>query len=390
MADHRLDALITPHLEKLVAIRHDIHAHPELGYQEVRTSGLIESTLRELGYAPSRPIATGVIADTGTGSAVALRADIDCLPLQEANAFAHKSTIDGLMHACGHDGHTTILLGTAMALAGVRDTLPGNVRFLFQPAEEGGAGAEAMIKGGALEGVARIFGVHNWPTLPLDHVATKAGPLMAAAAKFHVTIRGQGGHASQPSRTKDPVLTACQAVVQLQSLISRETDFSTPAVVSICQINAGTATNIVPDVATFAGTLRTWNDEQADTLGRRIGEVSAAVAQAHGCTAETEYRRYYPVTRNHDAEAALVREVGEELFGAGHVTDEGLPMMGAEDFSFYLLERPGAFFFLGGGAEGRTNAVCHSTVFDFNDALILRGVRTYLRIVERVYACTLI
>ena len=388
---HRLDALVAPHLDRLVTIRRDLHAHPELGYEEVRTSGIVETTLRELGYAPARPIPTGVIADAGAqpGGSVALRADMDCLPLAEANGFAHASKTPGRMHACGHDGHPTILLGAAMALAAVRGRLPGRVRFLFQPAEEGGGGAAKMIAGGALDGVDRVFGLHNWPSLALDHLATKAGPLMAASAKFEVTVRGQGGHASQPALTRDPVLAACQCVSALQALISRETDFSTPAVLSVCQINGGSATNIIPDTVTFAGTVRSWNDEQSDALGRRIGEVASAVAGAHGCTASTEWNRYYPVTRNHAAETALVQDVGAELFGADRVTDAGLPMMGAEDFSFYLQERPGCFFFLGGGAPGRTNAVCHSTVYDFNDDLILRGVRCYLRIVERALDCTL-
>jgi hippurate hydrolase len=212
---------------------------------------------------------------------------------------------------------------------------------------------------------------------------------MAASARFEVTVRGQGGHASQPSLTRDPVLTACQCVTELQSIISRETDFSSPAVLSVCQLSAGTASNIIPDLATFAGTVRTWNDEQSDTIGRRIGEISSAVAGAHGCTAETVWDRYYPVTRNHADETVLVQEVGTELFGEGNVTDDGLPMMGAEDFSFYLQQRPGCFFFLGGGGAGRTNAVCHSTAYDFNDDLILRGVRCYLRIVEKTLGCEL-
>lgn len=389
MPAHRLDALVEPHLPRLIALRRDLHAHPELAYQETRTTDVVERTLREAGYAPRRPAPTGVTADTGTGDAVALRADLDALPLPEANTFAHRSTVPGRMHACGHDGHTAILLGTALALAPLRKRLAGNVRFLFQPAEEGGAGAVKMIEGGALERVTRIFGVHNWPKLPLDTLATRAGALMAASAKFDVTIVGQGGHASQPSLVKDPVLTAAQVVVALQGLISRETDFSTPAVLSVTTLHGGTASNIVPDQVVLGGTIRAWDDAQADRLGARVGEVARALAGAAGCTAEVAYQRYYPVTRNHAAETALVQEVGAELFGAAGVTDAGLPMMGAEDFSFYLQQRPGAFFFLGGAAPGRTNAVCHSTQYDFNDDLLARGVRVYLRLVERTLGVTL-
>ena len=389
MPDHRLDALVTPHLEKLVAVRRDIHAHPELGYEEHRTTELLERELGALGFAPKRPVETGLIADTGEGPAVALRADLDALPLSEQTGAEHASTVDGKMHACGHDGHATILLGTAMALAPLRDKLPGNVRFLFQPAEEGQAGAKAMIEGGALEGVERIFGIHNWPLLPLDKLAVKPGPLMASASSFHVTIRGRGGHGSMPWDAKDPILPACHFVTQLQSIVSRETPHAKPATVSACLVQGGTAINIIPEQARVAGTVRTFDDAQTAAIGEAIARIADGVASAGGCTAETEFQSYYPVTVNHEAEAALVAEVGAELFGEGAVTDEGLPMGGAEDFSFYLQQRPGAFFFLGGGVEGGRNAPCHSAYYDFNDDLILRGVRTYLRIVERTLGCEL-
>lgn len=389
MSEHRLDALVRPHLEKLVAIRHDIHAHPELGYEEHRTTGLLERHLGELGFTPKRPVETGLIADTGEGPALALRADLDALPLEEQTGVEHASTVDGKMHACGHDGHATILLGTAMALASVREKLPGNVRLLFQPAEEGLSGAKAMIEGGALEGVERIYGIHNWPLLSLDKIAVKPGPLMAAASTFDVTIRGRGGHGSMPWDAADPVLPACHFVTQLQSIVARETPHAKPATVSACLVNAGTATNVIPETARVAGTVRTFDDAQTAAIGEAIARIADGAAAAGRCTAETSFRTYYPVVVNHEAEAALVAEVGTELFGEGAVTDEGLPMGGAEDFSFYLQERPGAFFFLGGGVEGGRNAPCHSAYYDFNDDLILRGVRTYLRIVERSLGCEL-
>ncbi len=389
MPAHRLDALVTPHLERLVAIRRDIHAHPELGYEEFRTADLLERELRDCGYSPSRPAETGLIADTGEGEALALRADLDALPLTELTKVGHASKNEGRMHACGHDGHAAILLGTAMALDSVRDEIAGNVRLLFQPAEEGLAGAKKMIEGGALEGVGRIFGLHNWPMLGLGKLAVKPGPLMAAASSFRVLIRGEGGHGSQPWHAKDPIVPACHFVTQLQSIVARDTDHAKPATVSACKIRGGTAINIIPDEVEIAGTVRTFDDEQTAQIGEAIARIASAAASAGGCSAETEFESYYPVTVNHAADAALVAEIGEELFGEGSVTSEGLPMAGAEDFSFYLQQRPGAYFFLGGGVEGAENAPCHSARYDFNDDLILRGVRTYLRIVERVLDCQL-
>ena len=390
MSDHRLDALVRPHLDWLVAFRRDLHRHPELRFEERRTAARVEEALRELGLETRRLAGTGVVADLGgAGGAIALRGDMDGLPLQEENKFEHRSTADGRMHACGHDGHTTILLGTAIALAGARDRLKGRVRFLFQPAEEGGAGARKMAEEGALEGVDRVFGVHNWPVFPVGTMGVRAGPMMAAAALFEMKVVGKGGHGSQPQEAKDPILAAAHLVAQAQSLVSRETHPLRPAVVTFGTIHGGTATNIIPDFVTLSGTIRTFDDAQADRLGARLEEMGRAVCAASGLSLEYRYERYYPLTSNHAADAALVREVGEELFGAGKVSEEGLPTMGAEDFSFLLQQRPGAYFFLGGRGEGRTNSMCHSTTYDFNDDLILPAIRVYLRIVERVLGCTL-
>lgn len=383
MADHRLDALIAPHLDRLVAFRRDLHRHPELKFEETRTSGKVVEALKAAGYETRRMAGTGVVADTGTGEAVALRGDMDALPLQEENEVPHRSTVPGRMHACGHDGHTTILLGTALALASAKAKIRGNVRLLFQPAEEGGAGAERMRKEGALDGVSRVFGVHNWPIFPVGTVGVRPGPMMAAAALFEMKVLGVGGHGSQPQVAKDPILTAAQIVNLAQSLVSRETHPLKPAVVTFGTIHGGTATNIIPDFVTLSGTIRTFDDAQEDALGARLETLARSVCAASGLTLEYRYHRYYPVTSNHAAEAALVREIAEELFGAGSVSEEQLPTMGAEDFSFFLQERPGAYFFLGGGGKGRTNSMCHSTTYDFNDDLILPGIRMYLRIVER-------
>ncbi len=394
MPDHRLDALVRPHLDRLVAFRRDLHRNPELKYEEHRTAGLVEEALRSAGLAPRRMAGTGVVADLGTGAgksgAVALRGDMDALPLQELNDIPHRSTVDGRMHACGHDGHTAILLGTALALAGAGDRVRGGVRLLFQPAEEGGAGAKRMREEGALEGVTRVFGVHNWPVFPVGTVGVRAGPMMAAAALFEMKVVGKGGHGSQPQEAKDPVLAAAHVVAQAQSLVSRETHPLRPAVVTFGTIHGGTATNIIPDSVTLSGTIRTFDDAQEDRLGERLGEMARAICAASGLTLEYRYHRYYPVTRNHAADAALVREVGEELFGPGSVSEEELPTMGAEDFSYFLQEVPGAYFFLGGRGEGRTNSMCHSTTYDFNDDLLLPAVRMYLRLAERTLDCTFV
>jgi len=390
LADHRLDALVAPHLDRLVAFRRDLHRHPELKYEETRTSGKVVEALEAAGYGIRRMAGTGVVADTGTGPAVALRGDMDALPLQEENDTPHRSTVPGRMHACGHDGHTTILLGTALALAAAKSRIKGNVRLLFQPAEEGGAGAERMRKEGALEGVTRVFGVHNWPVFPVGTVGVRSGPMMAAAALFEMKVIGVGGHGSQPQVAKDPILTAAQIVNMAQSLVSRETHPLKPAVVTFGTIHGGTATNIIPDFVTLSGTIRTFDDAQEDALGARLETLARSVCAASGLTLEYRYHRYYPVTSNHAADAALVREVGEELFGPGAVSEEQLPTMGAEDFSYFLQACPGAYFFLGGGAKGRTNSMCHSTTYDFNDDLILPGIRMYLRIVERTLGCELV
>ena len=389
MTDHRLDALVRPHLDRLVEFRRDLHRHPELKYEEQRTAGMVEEALRAAGFSTRRMAGTGVVADTGTGEAVALRGDMDALPLQEVNDFAHRSTVEGRMHACGHDGHTTILLGTALALAASRPRLRGTVRLLFQPAEEGGAGALKMREEGALDGVARLFGVHNWPVFPVGTVGVRAGPMMAAAALFEMKVVGKGGHGSQPQEAKDPILAAAHIVAMAQSLVSRETHPLKPAVVTFGTVHGGTATNIIPDAVALSGTIRTFDDAQEDRIGARLEEMARGVAAAAGCALEYRYQRYYPVTSNHAAEAALVREVGEELFGPGSVSEEQLPTMGAEDFSYFLQERPGAYFFLGGGAPGRTNSMCHSTTYDFNDDLLLPAIRVYLRIVERTLGCVL-
>lgn len=383
MTDRQLDALLTPLLPKLVALRRDLHRHPELAYEEHRTAEVITEFLTDLGLEPRRAAGTGVVVDLGHGPAVALRADIDALALEEKNTFEHRSRTPGVMHACGHDGHTAILLGTAAALAAAEQGR-GAVRLLFQPAEEGGAGAARMIDEGVLDGVEQIFGLHNWPVQPFGTVGVRVGTVMAASAQFDVTVHGQGGHGSQPQNTRDPVVVAASLVTQLQALVSRETDPRCPAVLSVCTVQGGTAKNIIPDEVRLGGTARALDDETIDRLGARLTEVAEAVACVWGCRAEVSFQRQYPALINHQRPAELVFEVAEEVLGPGSATDEELPAMGAEDFSFYLREVPGAFFFLGSARPGAAPKMIHKSRYDFDDDLLSPGIRLFLGLIESV------
>lgn len=393
---HRLDALILPHHDLLKAIRKDIHRHPELANEEVRTSAKVLEVLRDLGLDPRTVASTGVVVDIGEGPAVALRADLDALPLDEQNTFEHTSTRPGVMHACGHDGHTTILLGVAAALASsesARDRLARcgrSVRLLFQPAEEGGGGAQRMIDEGALDGVDAVFGLHNWPVTPMGKIGVKPGAMMAASALFEVSVIGRGGHASQPHNAADPVLATAHIIEHLQALVSRETDPREPAVVSICTVHGGLAANVIPDQMDLSGTIRAFSDELLDELGGRLAAIVTTVAEASRCRAECVVRKQYPSLINHEAEARLIAEVAEEILGPQSVTTRGLPVLGAEDFSYYLLARRGAFFFLGAHEPGTEIVPIHSSSYDFNDELILPGVRIFLRLIERFHGCSLL
>ena len=382
----RLDQLLLPHLDGLVELRRDFHRHPELSHQEFRTSDKVSEHLTGLGLQPRRAATTGVIVDIGHGPAVALRADMDALPIEEQGDREYRSTHPGVMHACGHDGHTTILLGVASALASVAERLDESgrrVRLLFQPAEEGGGGAERMIEEGALDGVEAVFGLHNWPVMPFGVVGIRPGPLMAASGLFKIEVSGRGGHASQPQNADDAVLAAAQIVCHLQALVARETDPREPVVVSVCTIHGGSAPNVLPDNVDITGTIRALQDEQIDRLGARLEAKASAVASASGCRAACVVRHQYPALVNHEAETQLVTEVVEEVLGPGTTTSAGLPALGAEDFSYYLKERPGAFLFLGAKKGDGDIVPIHSSAYDFNDDLILPAGRIFLGIVER-------
>ncbi len=386
-----LSAAISTISDDLIALRHAIHRWPEPGFEEVRTQAAIMAALTEAGLSPRSCAGTGVIADIGSadGPAIALRADMDGLRMTEANpGLPYRSQRDGFAHMCGHDGHTATLVGVGRLLAGVAERLPGRVRLLFQPAEEGPGGAPVMIEEGCLEEIDEIYGMHNWPAAPLGSLRTIAGACMATVAEFSVVVRGRGVHASQPQEGRDPVLASAHIVAALQSIISRNTHYQDRAVVSVTTIHGGEAFNVIPDAVTLGGTVRALSEESYHLIETRIAEIATGTALAMGCSAEVSIDRMYPVLVNAPGPTALVERIGREILGG--VSSEMLPMLGAEDFAYYLQRRPGCFFFLGGGEEGRSNAICHATDYDFNDNLIGVGVRFWMKLVEARLGVTLL
>jgi amidohydrolase len=382
---HDLASAIDAVSDDLVELRHDLHRHPEPGFEETRTQERLRGELEAIGLAPRDCGGTGLIADVGAGDGplIALRADIDALRMTEENHhLPYRSQHDGIAHMCGHDGHTTMLIGAARLLAARRDQLPGMVRLLFQPAEEGPGGAPVMIDEGALDGVAEIYGCHNWPSFPFGCLRTIVGPCMATVAIFEITVTGRGGHASQPHAAIDPVLAASHVVTALQSIVARNVSYEERAVVSTTCIHGGEIHNVIPDQVELTGTIRALSDESYELIERRIGEIARQTAAAHGARAECRFERMYPVLVNHAAETEHVERVGRAIFGDDAVTAAELPMMTAEDFAYFTRERPGCYFFLGSGETGRDNAMCHATSFDFNDNLIAPGVTMWVRLVE--------
>jgi amidohydrolase len=375
------------------ALRRDIHAHPELGFEEQRTSDLIARTLTEWGVPVHRGLAkTGVVGiiRNGTGSrAVGLRADIDALPVTEHNTFAHASVQRGKMHACGHDGHTAMLLAAASYLARRRD-FDGSVYLVFQPAEEGGGGAREMIKDGLFERfpMEAIFGVHNWPGLEVGQFGVRPGPVFASSSEFRITIRGRGAHAAMPHNGIDPVPVACQMVQAFQTIISRNKRPIDAGVISVTMMRAGEATNVVPDSCELQGTVRTFTVELLDLIEQRMRRIAEATCQAFDASCEFLFDRNYPPTVNHSRETQFVRDLLGGLVGAPNV-QEFEPTMGAEDFSYFLLEKPGCYFVIGNGdgshrtgGHGAGPCMLHNPSYDFNDALIPLGGSMWVRLAE--------
>ena len=387
---HALPALnrISEFHGDLVATRRDIHAHPELGFEEHRTSGMVARMLESWGIEVHRGIAgtglVGVLRNGSSGRSIGFRADMDCLPMTETSDLPHRSTTPGKMHACGHDGHTAMLLGAARYLAETRN-FDGTVNFIFQPAEEGGGGGRVMVEEGLFDRFPcdAVYGMHNAPELPLGEARIFAGPALAAADRITITVHGKGGHASRPQQCVDPVLVGAHIVVAAQSIVARSMDPIDTAVVSICQFHAGEASNVIPETAELRGTVRTFRPEVQDMIEHRLGEVVRATAEAHGAKAELSFQRGYPPTVNHAEQSERAALAAVDVLGETKVHRKPVPRMGAEDFSYMLLARPGCFISIGQGDGGRHSISLHNPRYDFNDELIPLGASLFARLAER-------
>jgi amidohydrolase len=372
--------------DEITAWRRDFHENPELLYDVHRTAGIVAEKLK--GFGCDEVVTglgqTGVVGiikgrSNASNRVIGLRADMDALPIEEATNLSYASKVPGKMHACGHDGHTAMLLGAAKYLAETRH-FDGTAVVIFQPAEEGGGGGHAMVKDGLMErfGIQEVYGMHNWPGVPVGHFAMRPGPIMAAADRFTVTIEGKGGHGAYPQDCIDPIVAAAHVITALQTVASRSIDPLKSVVVSVCTIKAGEAFNVIPQTATLLGTVRTLSPEVRDLAETRICAIIENVCAALGAKALIEYNRGYPVTVNDAARTEFVASVAKGVAGESAVDTTVQPAMGAEDFSFMLEERPGAYVFLGNG----DTAGVHHPAYDFNDEAIPYGVSLWAKIIE--------
>jgi hippurate hydrolase len=393
--------LIDPILQfqnELKLIRRSIHANPELSYEEFKTADLVAEKLTEWGIPIIRGLGgtgvVGIISNGNSKRSVGLRADMDALPLQELNDFAHKSVNAGKMHACGHDGHTTMLLGAAYYLAKHKN-FEGTVYVIFQPAEEGAAGAKRMMDDGLFEQcpMEAVFGMHNWPGSPAGTMGVIPGPMMASSNEFELTIKGKGSHAAQPHLSIDPVMVAVQIAQSWQTIVSRNKNPLDAGVLSITQIHSGSATNIVPDSASMIGTVRTFTLETLALIESRMGEIAQHTASAFGASVEFSFKRNYPPLINHELETNFALEVMEDIVGASGVLKKLEPTMGSEDFAFMLQEKPGCYVFIGNGdgnhrTAGHGLGPCnlHNPSYDFNDELLPIGASYWSRLAEQFLA----
>jgi hippurate hydrolase len=373
---------------EITAWRRDIHAHPELQYDVQRTAASVADKLKAFGCDEvvagiGRTGVVGVIRGSRTGAGggkvIGLRADMDALPLEEATNVPYRSTVPGKMHACGHDGHTAMLLGAAKYLAETRN-FAGTAVVIFQPAEEGGGGGRAMVQDGLMErfGIEEVYGMHNFPGMPVGQFSIKPGPIMASADSLTIDIEGKGGHAARPHLSIDTVLVGAQIINQLQSVVSRNVDPLHAAVVSICMFQAGNTDNVIPQTARLRGTARSLSPDVRDLLEKRLHEVVEGTARIYGATAKLNYHRGYPVLENHERQASFAAAVAGEIVGPDKVDTAMAPVMGAEDFSYMLQARPGAFIFVGNG----NSAGLHNPAYDFNDEVIPVGTSYWARLIE--------
>ena len=377
----------------LEALRRDLHAHPELCFSEFRTADVVAARLTEWGIPIHRGLGTtgvvGIVKNGTSSRAIGLRADMDALPMQEANTFAHASTQRGKMHACGHDGHTAMLLAAAQYLATHRN-FDGTGYLIFQPAEEGGGGAREMIKDGLFDKfpMDAVFGMHNWPGLQFGQFAASAGPVMASSNEFKITIHGKGGHAAMPHNALDPVPVACQLVQSLQTIISRNLKPIDAGVISVTMIHAGEATNVIPNTCELQGTVRTFSIGVLDQIEQRMRVMTENLCAASNLRADFEFKRNYPPTINSAAEADFARQVMAGIVGAEQVLAQE-PTMGAEDFSFMLQAKPGCYAFVANGdgdhrdiGHGGGPCMLHNPSYDFNDDLLPMGATYWVRLAE--------
>ncbi|HKX44665.1 MAG TPA: M20 aminoacylase family protein [Burkholderiaceae bacterium] len=390
----RLNESILADAASIAALRRDIHAHPELCFEEKRTADVIAQALADWGIPVHRGLGTtgvvGIIKNGNSSRSVGLRADIDALPMTEKNTFAHASKHPGKMHACGHDGHTAMLLAAAKHFAKHRN-FDGTVYLIFQPAEEGGGGAREMIKDGIFDKfpMEAVFGAHNWPGMAAGQFALRSGPVFASSNEFKITIRGKGSHAAMPHLGLDPVPVACQMVQAFQTIVTRNKRPIDAGVISVTMIHTGEATNVVPDSCELQGTVRTFTLEVLDLIEKRMQEVARHTCAAFGVECDFEFVRNYPPTINHDAETEFVRKVMVDMVGAENV-QLFEPTMGAEDFSFFLLEKPGCYFLIGNGdgshragGHGLGPCMLHNPSYDFNDELIPLGATMWVNLAEK-------
>ncbi len=372
--------------EDIVAWRHDLHEHPELLYDVHRTAATVAERLREFGIdevvtGVGRTGVVGVIRGrkTESGKVIGLRADMDALPIAEKTGKPYASTVPGKMHACGHDGHTAMLLGAARYLAETRN-FDGTAIVIFQPAEEGGGGGKAMIEDGLIDrwAIQQVYGMHNLPGLPIGRFATRNGPIMASTDEFTITVTGRDGHAARPHTTIDPIVVGAGLVTALQTIVSRNVDPLEAAVVSVTKFHAGTAYNVIPETAEIAGTVRCLSDTVRDLAERRINEIAKGIAAAHGAGINLFYDRNYPITRNDPAATGFAAGVAALVAGEANVAIDTPPLLAGEDFSYMLEQRPGAFVFIGNG----DSAGLHNASYDFNDEIIPIGCSYWARLVE--------
>jgi hippurate hydrolase len=390
----RAFAHITAFHPEITALRRDLHAHPELGFEEVYTAARVQQALKLCGVDEVHTGIgkTGVVAvikgqRSSSGKMIGLRADMDALAMTEHNDFAWRSAKMGLMHGCGHDGHTAMLVGAARYLAETRN-FDGTAVLIFQPGEEGYAGAKAMIENGLFERfpVQSVYGMHNWPAMRPGTIGINSGPMMAAADRITIEITGQGGHGAHPYQTVDPVLVAAHIITAVQSIVSRNVKPVDSAVISVCAMRAGElgSMSVIPGSATLVGTVRTFSAQVQSLVERRLHELCSAVALGFGATATVQYERSYPATINTAAEARFAGDVAQSLVGAQRVVRDLEPSMGAEDFSFMLQVKPGAYMRLGQGIEGGAGSCfLHNSRYDFNDDILPLGAALHASLVEQ-------